>query len=281
MDLKKPARIVFAVTMIAVGLIGLVRGSFAAVWGGVPETLPGREALIYLCALVALATGIGMLVKRTALAAALALFIYLALWTIAFKIPVIVRHPLVEVAYQSFGENAVLVAAAWALYASFAGERRSTSNFLTREAGLRSAYILYGLALLAFGFSHIAYPDLTIPLVPKWMLWPALWAYLAAAIYIATGAALVTGFAARLAAGLAAVQITLITLLVWGPMVASGDLTPGHLGETIESWALTAGAWVLATSFDARSERSSDASLRQSSRTSFGLRIGTWSSRRS
>jgi len=39
-------------------------------------------------------------------------------------------------------------------------------------------------------------------------------------------------------------------LLVWGPMVLSGDLTPMHWQETVESWALTAGAFVLATSFE-------------------------------
>ncbi|HEV8408423.1 MAG TPA: hypothetical protein VGQ34_10865 [Sphingomicrobium sp.] len=279
MDLKRLAQIIFAVTMTAVGLIGLIRGSFAAVWGGVPETLPARESLVYLCALVAIATGIGMFVKRTAAAAALGLLIYFSLWTIAFKVPAIVRHPLVEGPYQSFGENAVLIAAAWALYAHVARDRQP--NFLTRGAGLRSAYVLYGLALLAFGFSHIAYPDLTIPLVPKWMLWPALWAYLTAAIYVATGVGLITGFAARSAARLAAVQITVITVLVWGPMVASGDLTPGHLGETIESSALTAGALVLAMLFRTDSEPSSAAPDRQSSRISFGLRIPTWSSRRS
>jgi hypothetical protein len=49
---------------------------------------------------------------------------------------------------------------------------------------------------------------------------------------------------------LAAIQIALITLLVWGPMVLSGDLTPMHWQETIESWALSAAALVLACSFE-------------------------------
>ena len=248
MDPAKSARMVFALTMIAVGLIGLVRGSFAAVWSGVPETLPGREALVYLCAFVAIATGSGMLAKRTAVTSALVLLVYFTVWTIAFKVPVIVLHPLVEGSYQSWGENAVLVAAIWCLYASLTRDRLQGPNWLASDAGLRSAHILYGLALLAFGFSHIVYPELTIPLVPKWMMWPALWAYLAAAIYIVTGASLVAGVGARVAAILAAVQITLITVLVWGPMVLSGDMSAGQLGETIESWSLTAGAFVLALS---------------------------------
>ena len=252
MDLKKLARTVFALTMIGIGIIGLIRGSFAAVWSSVPEALPGREALIYLCAFIAIATGAGMLVRRTAVTAALVLLVYFTLWTLAFKVPVIVRHPLVEGSYQNWGENAVLLAAIWYLYACLTRERQQGSNPLTGDAGVRAVYIVYGLALLAFGFSHIAYPELTIPLVPKWMMWPSFWAYLAAAIYIVTGVALVIGLGARPAAALAAIEITLITLLVWGPMVLTWDMTPGHLGETIESWALTSAAWVLAIPIQSR-----------------------------
>ena len=55
-----------------------------------------------------------------------------------------------------------------------------------------------------------------------------------------------------MAAVLAAVQIALITLLVWGPMVLAGDLSAMHWQETIVSWALTAGALVIAASFEGR-----------------------------
>jgi hypothetical protein len=45
----------------------------------------------------------------------------------------------------------------------------------------------------------------------------------------------------------AALNISLISLLVWVPMVAAGSLTDMHLQETIVSWALTAASWVLAS----------------------------------
>lgn len=120
-----------------------------------------------------------------------------------------------------------------------------------REAALRYAQLIYGLALLAFGFSHFVYLELTAPLVPQWLGWPVFWAYLTGGIYLGTGIVLVTGFAPRGAAALAALQIMLITLLVWGPIVLRGNLTATNLGESIESWALTVGAFVLASSFDA------------------------------
>src|SRR5580692_2288985 len=113
---------VFAATMVALGILGLTRGSFAPIWDAVPKDLPAREALAYLCALVSLMCGIGLFWQRTAAAAARALFVYLSLWLLAFKVRFIVTGPLVEGSYQSCGETAVLVAGAWVLYAWFAAE---------------------------------------------------------------------------------------------------------------------------------------------------------------
>ena len=116
------------------GMIGLVTGGFAPIWGGVPKDLPDRQLLAYLCTLLSLACGAGLLAKRTAPAAALLLLVYLSAWTIFFKVPFIIREPLVEGSYQSTGENLVLVAAAWALYAELANGRlagkRGSSNRL-------------------------------------------------------------------------------------------------------------------------------------------------------
>jgi len=243
MELKQASHRFFAVTMIAIGLIGLIGGGFAPIWQPVPESLPGRELLGYLTALIALGCGAGVLARRTAAPAALVLLLTLTVWTIIFKVPFIVHAPLEEGPYQSTGENAVLIAAAWLLYAGSAASRRH----LASDAAVRIAYVLYGLALIAFGLSHFFYLQLTAPLVPGWLRWPVFWAYLTGVIYFATGLAIALGVAARLASLLVAVQITLITLLVWVPVLAAGHLSAMHWQETVVSWALTAGAWVMAS----------------------------------
>jgi len=249
-QIKTASHIFFALTMVCVGLIGLIDRNFAAVWVGVPQTFPNSEALVYVCAFVALATGAGMLTKRFAAPAALILLAFLLAWTAAFKGQFIVRAPLEEGSYQSLGENAVLIAAAWVLYGWFVKRKNMKANFIASDTGIRTAHIVYGLGLVAFGLSHFFYLDLTAPLVPKWLQQPVFWAYLTGGIYLASGVAIIAGIGARLAACLAAIQIALITLLVWGPMVLSGDLTPMHWQETIESWALSAAALVLACSFE-------------------------------
>lgn len=240
----------FAATMVALGILSLVEGHFAPIWSGVTKDLPGREALVYLCACASLMCGASLFFQRTAGAAARVLFAYLLLWMVLFKVPNIARAPTVEVYYQNWGETAVLMAGAWVLYAWFATTwDKQQLGFATGERGVRLARVLYALALIAFGLSHFAYLNLTAPLVPAWLPAHIAWAYFTGCAYLAAAAAVLTGVYARLAAALAALQMGLLTLLVWPPLMTAGTMTAGQVGEFIVSWALTTAAWVIADSY--------------------------------
>ena len=170
---------VFAVTMIALGILGLIKGDFAPIWQSV----------------------------------------YLLLWLLLFKARFIFLAPTVEVSYQSCGETAVIVAGAWVLYAWFATDwDRRWLGFAIGDKGVRIARALYGLALIAFGLSHFAYVNLTAPLVPGWLPAHVFWAYFTGCTFLAAGAAVLIGVYARLAATLSALQIGMFTLLVWVPV---------------------------------------------------------------
>ncbi len=241
---------VFAATLIALGLASLITGHFAAIWQPVSQGIHGRKALIYLCAFVPLACGMGVLWRPTAATAARVLFVFLLLWMVLFKVPYILRAPTVEVNYESCGETAVLVAGAWVLYASCAGGwDRRWLRFAVGERGVHAARALFALALIAFGLSHFAYLDLTAPLVPRWLPAPVGWAYFTGSAYLAAGLAVLSGLWDRLAAALAALQMGLFTVLVWVPVIASGLATAGQRVEFVVSWALTAAAWVVADSY--------------------------------
>src|SRR5882724_8570417 len=167
---------VFAATLIAIGILGLVKSEYAAIWDGVPKAFPARETLPYVCALVALACGLGLLWPRTAALAARVLLAYLLLWMLVFKGRYLLLAPLEEGSYQSTGENAVIVAGAWVLFTWFATDwDRKRLGFATGDSGLRIARVLYGLALIAFGLSHFFYLQFTAPLIPTWLLWPVFW----------------------------------------------------------------------------------------------------------
>lgn len=241
---------VFAATVVALGILGLVQGDLAPIWAGIPKNFATHDALAYLCAVVSLVCGAGLFWRPAAGTAARVLFAYLLLWMLLFKVPYIVEAPTVEGPYQSCGETAVLAAAAWVLYAWFAGawDRRQLA-FATGDRGVHLARILYALALIAFGLSHFAYLNLTAPLVPVWLPWHVGWAYFTGCAYLAAAVAVLTGIYARLAAALAALQMGLFTLLVWVPLMAEGLITAGQRGEFVVSWALTAAAWVVADSY--------------------------------
>jgi uncharacterized membrane protein len=239
---------VFALTMIALGVLGLGQGDFAAIWQPVPKTLPGREALAVMSNLGLMATGSFLLWRRGAAMAGAALLVWFLLWLLLVKGRGIWLAPGAAVSWESAGETAVLVAGAWTLYATASGGAPHF-GIAGGGSGLRIAQSICGLALIAFGVAHLAYVDETSVLVPAWLSSPARWVYLTGATYIAAGAAMVIGVMARLAATLAAMQIGLFTLLVWVPAVATGAADSSQWNETILSWALTAGAWAVADSY--------------------------------
>jgi uncharacterized membrane protein len=242
--------VVFAAAMIWLGAMGLSTGTFVQVWQPVPKWVPAREALAYLCAFISLASGIGLLWRRTAALAARVVFASLMVWLLVLRLPnLFFETPLVLVAW-TFGSTAVMVAAAWVLYVWFAGDSdRQRVGLLADDRGVRIARTLYGLSLVPFGLAHFMYVDATTVLIPGWLPWHVAWAYFTGAAFIAAGLAVTVGVFARLAAALSTLQMGLFGVIVWVPRVLAGTVNDFQWGEFVVTCALTAGAWVVADSY--------------------------------
>ncbi len=250
MRIASIGHVVFAATILGLGILGLVQGEFGTYAQPVPKSWPAREALDYLCSCICIASGLGLLWKRTAAPAARLLLAYLLLCMLLFNMRIIILHPLVEVAYQNWGQIGVIIAAAWVLYAWFATDwDRHHLGFATGERGVRIARVFYGLSLIGFGFSHFAYLENTTVLVPAWLPEPLFCAYFTGVAYLAAGVGVLTGLFARLAASLSALQMGLFLPVVWLPVLMAGNVTAFRWGEIVATVALAAGGWVVADSY--------------------------------
>src|SRR6185312_5064925 len=135
MRIASIGHVVFAATLIAIGVMGLVRSDFAPIWQPVPKDIFARGALAYLCAIVALAVGFGIVWRSTAPLAARLLLAWLLLCMALFKIPALVRAPASQDSWSNAGESAVYLAAAGIFCTWFGMQLRSRLNFRPARFG--------------------------------------------------------------------------------------------------------------------------------------------------
>ena len=107
-----------------------------------PAHVPDRAALAYVCAVIEIALGLGLLFERTQRLAGRVLFAYMLLWLVLLQAPGIVHAPVDSNAWGGFGEIAIITAGAWCLAA-------------TGAAGIRGARWLLIVALPMIGVEVI------------------------------------------------------------------------------------------------------------------------------
>ncbi|TKR33892.1 DoxX family membrane protein [Luteimonas gilva] len=238
-----------AAVMIALGLRGLYYGDSASVWQPIPQDMPLRTLLVYACAAIELAAGIGLLVRRATDIAAAALFAFALLWWAALKLPVAFVRPLSPFSWLGVGEIGVIVAGAWTLFAMRAGDAAlGKAGWLSGARGVCGARLLCALSLPMIGLSHFAYAKETAGFVPAWIPGPYFWAYLTGAASFCASLGMLSGTWPRLAIVLESAMLSVITVLVWLPglMAApSNDTWTPFLMST----AIACGAWAVADGY--------------------------------
>jgi uncharacterized membrane protein len=258
---SKTSHVAFALGTLGLGALTLVCDDLALGWEPVPSWVPWQHGLAYLAGALLVGAGVGLLIHRVAVAAALALAGYQLVWVL-FRGARAFSDARVMVQWEGFCEALALVLGAWAVVAWVV--QSGDKNRLGALVGHRSrklTRILFGLACVGFGLSHFAYADFTAKMVPAWFPQRPSLAYLTGACHLAAGLGLISGVRARLAARLEALMLSLFVILVHVPSLFAAtapewapDL-PTQWTELLLAWRIGASAAAIATWLPSRADK--------------------------
>jgi uncharacterized membrane protein len=213
---QQPAISLYAAGLMAMGAVSVIYRDFAYTWQPVPA-FSGRSTVAVLCGLFMIFVSIALLFPRTATIAVRALFPFLIVW-FCLKIPAVVAAFKIEGVWIGLGEVGMLLAGGWVLFACLSGLNNAPFfHHITGQRGIRMAQILFGLAVIPVGLSHILYLQITTSLVPSWLPFRTELAFLTGAGQMFCGLAILLCIYPRVAALVETAMLTLFAFLAWGP----------------------------------------------------------------
>jgi len=237
---------IYGLAAVALGLLGLVWGDFAAVWQPVPKDLPGRTALAYAVAVAFLAAGLAIQWRRSAGFGALTLTALYTLVVLLLHVPRIIAHPSVFVTWSGTAEQLALVAAGLVAYAYCAH-----LDAFRAERLLKIGRLIFGVCLIVFGLAHLIYLAPTAEFVPAWLPpGQIFWAYATAAGHFAAGIAILSGILARAAAMWLTAMFVVFGILVHAPTVFVDPHSHFNWAANAINFALIGSAWVIAAAME-------------------------------
>ena len=261
---------IFAIGMIALGILSVFSRDFAYTWQPVPEFQPGRGVLAVVCGLFMIAASIGMLFRSSVAVASRAMLVFLLAW-MSLKIPAIFVAPQIEGVWLGLGELGMLFAGGWVLLARFSAlGDNSFFSPVSGQKGIRIAQIIFGLAVIPVGMAHIVYLKITTSLVPSWLPFRTQLAWITGAGQVVCGLGILFAVLPQTAAYIETGMLALFGFLVWGPdtWFATSPKMPGSptgprfpLTAFLITWIIGASALLIA-----RNSASDGLSLKKSAR---------------
>ena len=233
---------VYAGGAIFLGVLGLASGDFATTWQHVNPSLPARELLAYLTAVLELGAGIALLSRRTARARAIALTLLYAVFVLAW-VPKYLSNVRVFDPLGNIFEQFSAVVAGLVLIAAFS----PADSSMSRREPLFAR--LYGLSAISFGVGHVVAMPGLLTWIPKWLPPSQMfWANVTTIGFFMAAGAILSGVFAPLASRLITAEIVGFELLVWIPRLIADPHDHFNWAGNGISIALSGAAWVVSDS---------------------------------
>jgi uncharacterized membrane protein YphA (DoxX/SURF4 family) len=233
---------VYAAAAIFLGLVGLFSGDFATDWQRVGPTLPFREPLAILTAVIELTAGQALFYRRTARAGALALTVVSSVFALLWVPKMIATHTDFDPTGNFFEEFSLVVGGA-VLFASLS----PVGSPIARRESLFAR--LLGLSAISFGVVHIYDMPGLANFVPGWIPPSQLfWCYATTIGFFLAAIAILTGIKAPLASRLLTVEIVSFELFVWIPSLWANPHQHFFWGANGISIAICGAVWAVSDS---------------------------------
>ncbi|HXA18729.1 MAG TPA: hypothetical protein VN380_17170 [Thermoanaerobaculia bacterium] len=241
--LLRTGRLLFALSVVASGIYQLVTGLYVNLVPVNPVRLPPAWQP-YLFGVLFILIGVGLLVRRTVSAAAIALGVLLLVLFFGFVLPPALAHastgyvwvdPLMILALIS-GVSLAVVPRDGSPGSSLDHVFEKTSRFVPLALGAFLAYC---------GVTHFPYAKYVASLIPPWIPAHMFWTYFAAIALIAGGVGVLVPRTVRLAATLSGIMLFSWVFLVHIPLAISTH-TVGEVSRGFQALQDSAVAFMLA-----------------------------------
>jgi len=233
---------VYAAGAIFLGIVGLISDDFATNWQRVVPTVPFRQPLAYLTAIIELAAGLALLWRRTARIGALTLTIVYSVFMLLWVPKMLATHTDFDPTGNFFEELSLVLGGA-VLFASLS----PASSSIARREPLFAR--LLGLSAISFGVVHIYDMPGLLNFIPSWIPPSQLfWAYATTIGFFLAAISILTGLKASLAARLLTVEVVSFELFVWIPALWANPHQHFFWGANGISIAITGAVWAVSDS---------------------------------
>lgn len=198
----------------------------------VPRYMPARLFWAYFVGFALLAAALSLSVKKCVRWSAPLLAAMFFLFVLMMDLPASIAHPKNRLFWSLAFRETTFGAGALAL----TGFMMLENNHRHAKTLISIARVCIGITLIFYGIEHLLHPEFApgVPLpklTPHWVPLPFFWAYLVGAVLLVAGIAILFNRRSQIAATYVGLVMTLLTLLLYTPILAMVRQSSQIIGE--------------------------------------------------